>query len=79
MILSIETDNGRPAVWPIRRSPAPLAEASCLAPGSGSLDDLVAMCRALGVGTGLLRACQRDAVARTGEAGDLVTASCRVA
>jgi len=58
MDLTFETDEGCLSVLAEAEASSPAAEA-WKAPALTSPDDLVAMCRDLGVGTGLLRACLR--------------------
>jgi hypothetical protein len=65
MILAIQTDEDCPAAPAIRDA-------------SASIDDLVAICRAVGVGTGLLRACQLRAIAPHLGPDEAGTGSCRV-
>jgi hypothetical protein len=55
MTVVLETNEGCLAVLAEAEESSPAAEA-WEAPGGASLDDLVAVCRRLGVGTGLLRA-----------------------
>jgi hypothetical protein len=62
MNLLLETDRGRLAVLPDDHSSSPAVRA-WEQPTPASADDLVTLCRAMGVGTGLLRACRRDTYA----------------
>jgi hypothetical protein len=73
MIFSLDTLDSSPAFLATREPPSAAPAGRRHEPAPASLDDLVAMCRGLGVGTGLLRACQREADARLERAGDTVT------
>ena len=73
MILSIETLYSSPTSLATGGSHAAAFAGRTQERGPASMDDLVAMCRELGVGTGLLRACQRDAADRPEGPGSFVT------
>jgi len=63
MNLLLETNRGRLAVLPDDQSSSVAVQAWEQDPTPAYIDDLLALCRAMGVGTGLLRACRRGTYA----------------